>query len=54
MQKDLEQFRIEISIPGVITGHSYQIHWPEGIPVVAIPFESNIGNFSVNVSLKDF
>ena len=53
-KKDLEQFRIEISIPGVITGHSYQIHWPEGIPVIAIPFESNIGSFSVNVSLKDF
>lgn len=51
---ELEQYRIEISLPGVITGKSYSIHWPEGTPVVAIPFRSNVGNFSVNVSLRDF
>lgn len=52
-KKDLLEFRIEISLPGVITGNSYRIHWPEGIPVVAIPFDSEIGPFSVNVSLRD-
>lgn len=52
-KKGLLDFRIEISLPGVITGTAYQIHWPEGIPVVAIPFESEAGPFSVNVSLRD-
>lgn len=52
-KKDLTDFRIEISLPGVITGKAYQIHWPEGIPVVAIPFASDAGPFSVNVSLRD-
>ena len=52
-KQDLLDFRIEISLPGVITGNSYKIRWPEGIPVVAIPFTTEVGPFSVNVSLKD-
>lgn len=52
-KRDLHDFRIEISLPGVITGTTYRIHWPEGIPVVSIPFESEAGPFSVNVSLRD-
>ncbi|MBT3273705.1 MAG: chemotaxis protein CheX [Spirochaetales bacterium] len=52
-KKDLSEFRIEISLPGVITGTTYRIHWPAGIPVVKIPFESDVGPFSVNVSLRD-
>ena len=52
-KQDLLEFRIEISLPGVITGNQYKIHWPEGIPVVAIPFDSEVGPFTVNVSLRD-
>lgn len=52
-KKDLDEFRIEISLPGVITGSDYGVHWPEGIPIVAVPFESEIGNFSIYVSLRD-
>ena len=52
-KRELLEFRIEISLPGVITGTTYRIHWPEGIPVVCIPFESEVGPFSVNVSLRD-
>jgi chemotaxis protein CheX len=52
-KKDLEEFRIVISLPGVIVGSSYRIHWPEGIPVIGIPFSSDLGEFSVNVSLRD-
>jgi chemotaxis protein CheX len=52
-KQDLLDFRIDISLPGVITGSSYKIRWPEGIPVVAIPFTTELGSFSVNVSLKD-
>lgn len=52
-KKDLNEFRIDISLPGIVTGNNYQIHWPEGIPVIAIPFDSEYGAFSVNVSLRD-
>jgi chemotaxis protein CheX len=52
-KQDLLDFRIEISLPGVITGNTYRIHWPEGIPVVCIPFTSDFGDFTVNVSLRD-
>jgi chemotaxis protein CheX len=51
-KQGLLEFKIKISLPGVITGNTYRIHWPEGIPVVAIPFESNYGPFTVNVSLR--
>ena len=52
-KQDLLDFRIDISLPGVVTGTSYRIHWPEGIPIVTIPFDSEFGPFSVNVSLRD-
>ena len=52
-KKDLSEFRIMISLPGVITGNDYQIKWPSGVPVISIPFESDLGDFSVNVSLKE-
>jgi len=52
-KKDLTEFRIDISLPGIITGKAYSIHWPEGVPVIAIPFDSEHGKFSVNVSLRD-
>lgn len=52
-KKDLQDFRIVISLPGVITGNSYRINWPNSIPVISIPFTSDLGDFSVNVSLKE-
>ncbi|MBN1699351.1 MAG: chemotaxis protein CheX [Spirochaetales bacterium] len=52
-KKDLLDFRITISLPGVITGNKYKINWPQNIPVITIPFESELGAFTVNVSLKD-
>lgn len=52
-KKDLLDFRISISLPGVITGSSYRINWPKGVPVISIPFTSDVGDFRVNVSLKE-
>lgn len=52
-KKDLNDFRISISLPGVVTGPNYKIKWPDGVPIVSIPFFSDIGNFSLIVSLKD-
>jgi chemotaxis protein CheX len=52
-KKDLLDFRISISLPGVITGNSYRINWPKGVPVISIPFSSELGDFRVNVSLRE-
>lgn len=52
-KKYLEDFTISISLPGVVTGKSYNIHWPDNMAVIIIPFYSEIGNFTLNVSLKD-
>jgi chemotaxis protein CheX len=53
-KKGLENLRIEISLPGVIVGSDYKINWPKGVPVITIPFSSEAGNFSVNVSMKEY
>lgn len=52
-KKDLLDFKLTISLPGVITGNKYKINWPKDVPVITIPFESELGDFTVNVSLKD-
>ncbi len=52
-KKDLEEYKIAISLPGVITGKDYRIKWPDGIPIITIPFQCDIGNFTLNVSLLD-
>ena len=52
-KQGLLEFRIAISLPGVIVGDSYKIKWPDKIPVITIPFMSDIGAITVNVSLKD-
>ncbi len=52
-KRDLLDYRLVISLPGVIVGENYSINWPQGIAVVTIPFHSELGHFSVSVSLKD-
>ena len=52
-KKDLTDFKIVISLPGVITGRDYRIHWPEQVPVISVPFTTSAGDFTLNVSLRD-
>ncbi len=52
-KKDLLDYKIVISLPGVITGSDYRIHWPENVPVISVPFSSSAGDFTLNVSLRD-
>lgn len=52
-KKELADFRIVISLPGIITGNDYKINWPQGIPVISIPYESELGPFAINVSIKE-
>jgi chemotaxis protein CheX len=51
-KKDLLDYRIVISLPGVIVGKENRIKWPSNVPVITIPFQSDAGPFTVNVSLK--
>lgn len=52
-KKDLLDYKIMISLPGIITGNDYRINWPQGVPVISIPIESDAGSFSINVSIKE-
>lgn len=52
-KKDLLDHQIVISLPGIITGSDYRINWPQGVPVISIPFESDLGPFAINVSIKE-
>ncbi len=52
-KRDLEEFRIMISLPSVIKGPNHQINWMQGVPVILIPFKSEYGDIYLLVSLKD-
>lgn len=52
-KRGLEQFRLTISLPSVVQGSDHQIKWPQGVPIVAIPFESTLGHFRLMVGLED-
>lgn len=45
-------FDISISIPSVVVGVGHTIAMPHDIPTIVIPFSSENGEFSVEVSLK--
>jgi chemotaxis protein CheX len=52
-KKEMEEFRIVISLPSIVKGVNHQLAWISGVPVICIPFDSEYGNFFVFVSLKD-
>ena len=51
-KKDLKNMQISISLPTVIVGKNHQVSCPKDTPEVLIPFESPIGNFTLEVSFK--
>jgi len=52
-KRDLSEYTLAISLPSVVTGHLHKLNWPTGVPVVSVPFSSNIGDFSISVSLRE-
>ncbi len=44
--------RIKISIPNVVVGKNHTVASPRGTPSIIIPFESNVGELAIQVSLK--
>jgi chemotaxis protein CheX len=44
--------KLKISIPNVVVGKNHTIVSPKGTPSIIIPFESEVGEFAIQVSLK--
>jgi chemotaxis protein CheX len=52
-KKDLEAFKIQITLPKVISGVQKAIVPPSGIPLVAVPFDCAEGKFEVHICFKE-
>lgn len=49
----LEELNMSISLPSVIAGKDHTVSFPSGAMPIGIPFESDLGEFSVEVSLVE-
>ena len=52
-KKGLEQYRLMISLPSIVSGSDHQVAWPAGIPIVGIPFSLSEGDFMLAVGLEN-
>ncbi|MFP4115320.1 MAG: chemotaxis protein CheX [Spirochaetota bacterium] len=44
---------LEMSPPIVVQGKNHRIHWPNHAPIIGMPFTTEVGPFSVDVSMKN-
>ena len=44
---------LDISPPIVVQGKNHRIHWPHHAPIIGMPFTTDLGPFTVDVSMKD-
>jgi chemotaxis protein CheX len=51
-KQHLTQYNLSISLPKVIMGKDHKIASQRGVPTIIVPFESSLGNFAMEVSLK--
>ena len=52
-KKGLEQYRLVISLPTIVSGEGHHVAWPAGIPIVGIPFALSEGQFMLAVGLEN-
>ena len=52
-KKGLEQYRLNISLPAIVSGTNHAISWPSDTPIVGIPFKLKEGKFHLSVGLHD-
>lgn len=52
-KKGLEQYRLNISLPTIVSGKDHAIAWPADTPIVGIPFKLSNGKFHLAVGLQD-
>lgn len=46
-------FDLKISPPVVIQGKNHTIHWPLQSPIIGLPFNTEVGPFTVDISMKN-
>ncbi|NLE02400.1 MAG: chemotaxis protein CheX [Fibrobacter sp.] len=51
-KQHLTQFNLSISLPKVIMGSGHKIASQRDVPTIVVPFNSNLGDFAMEVSLK--
>ena len=51
-KQHLSQFNLSISLPKVVMGKDHHIASQRGVPTIVVPFESTLGQFAMEVSLK--
>jgi chemotaxis protein CheX len=44
---------LDISTPIVIQGKNHKVQWPHKAPIIGLPFSTEAGPFTVNVSMKN-
>ncbi|MDR0516854.1 MAG: chemotaxis protein CheX [Fibromonadaceae bacterium] len=52
-KKDLQSLHLSISLPSIVRGHNHVVDMPKDAPVMCIPFESEFGSFTMEVSMVE-
>jgi len=52
-KKGLEQYRLSISLPSIVSGLDHRISWQSEVPIVGIPFKVAGGSFHLSVGLEN-
>ena len=50
---ELEEYRLMVSLPNVITGEDHEIHFPSDVRPVSIPFDTDWGPITLTVGLAE-
>lgn len=51
-KQHLTQYNLSISLPKVIMGKDHKVASQRGVPTIVVPFQSSLGEFAMEVSLK--
>ncbi|HSQ43078.1 MAG TPA: chemotaxis protein CheX [Fibrobacteraceae bacterium] len=51
-KKDITGEEIQIALPTVVFGPKHSVSMPSDVPVVVIPFESEMGSFVIEVGIR--
>jgi chemotaxis protein CheX len=52
-KQNLTKYSLNISLPNVIIGKDHSVTAPSGTPTIIVPFTSKIGDFAMEVTLKN-
>jgi len=48
---ELEEYRLCLSLPNVVTGRSHEVRFPSAVTPICVPFDTDWGPFSLEVGL---